>query len=354
MLQTRITFLWCLLTPTLLSSSLAHAAPASFSADKGALLCGAGGQQEATWNGACKDGLAHGAGTATWTDGTTPNKLDGTLERGNVSGVATLVYGDMTYIGTFLHFEAHGQGFFKYPDGGMYEGGIDNGKFQGPGIFQSADRSRYEGEWVADRQEGQGRATFALGGSYEGHWHHGKFDGLGTIVYAGSGRTYTGQFKEGRPVDGSATAAPSRQDDTYRIRQREASLGSYIPEVVSNNSPFSGVPWAEMSDGERAVYKRAYAALAEGDEPPYPVNGIGPIVRALGKMQGTSFGYTGAVRMTVLVAADGKAKSASTVGKVDAEAAKLVGHTLMLTNYKPARCDGKPCEMLFTIAFRLY
>lgn len=336
---------------------LAGAAPvqtvsATVTPGKTALLCTTGGTYAATWTGSCKDGLAEGLGVAAWTDADNKKvRMEGELVRGEANGTVNMTSGDVTYIGLLQHFTPHGQGFYKFSNGDMYEGELEHGAPNGQGIWQNFDRSRYEGEWVLGRREGQGRATFALGGSYEGHWHNNRFDGLGTIVYAGSGRKYTGQFKDGRAVD--AAAAAPRPDGTYRILRREASMGSYIPETVSKNSPFSGVPWAEMSDGQRENFKRAYATLADGDEPPYPVNGLRPLVTAISEMHGTLFDHYGQVRMHVLVGADGKPKSASTIGKVREDVAKFIGRTLMLTTYKPAMCDGKPCEMIFAIAFYL-
>ena len=333
--------------PLLLASSFAQAAPASFTAGKGQLLCGDGGQQAATWSGACKDGLADGPGIATWTDGTTPNQLDGKLARGIVSDVATLVYGESTYIGTFDHFDSHGQGFFKYPDGSMYEGGVANGEYNGPGIFQNADRSRYEGEWVAGRRQGQGRATFALGGSYDGHWHANRFDGAGTIVYAGGG-TYTGQFKDGRVAGAAPLAALDKR--TYRIQNTSTRVGSFIP-TATGTSPVSGARWSDLSEGEKQIVRERYTTLAEGDEPPYPIEGMRPVMAAMTGTSRVDPGFEGNVRMNVLVGVDGKPKSVTAIGKLPPEAARYMTSIVMMTFYKPAVCSGKPCEMMFPYAF---
>jgi hypothetical protein len=333
--------------PLLLASALAQAAPASFSAGKAQLLCGTGGQQAATWSGACKEGLADGPGSATWTDGTTPNKLDGKLDRGVVSDVATLVFGGSTYIGTFSHFDPHGQGFYQYSDGSMYEGGIDNDKYSGPGIYVSVDRSRYEGEWLAGQRHGQGRATFALGGSYDGHWRHNRFDGAGSIVYIG-GRTYTGQFKEGR-VAGAAPLPPV-DVQVHRITNTTAPVGTFIPRQTAT-SPVSGEPWAKLSESEREIVKRRYSTLEEGDEPPYPVNGMRPVHAALAKASHIDPGFAGPVRIHVLVGVDGRPKSAATIGKLPPEMSRYFAGVMMVTGYKPGVCHGQPCEMLLPMIF---
>jgi len=329
----------------LFAGGLACAAPASFTADKGQLVCNTAGPQAATWSGACKDGLADGAGVATWTDGTTPNKLDGKLAHGEVIDTATLIYGEHTYIGTFAHFAPHGQGFYKYPDGSMYEGGIDHGKYSGPGIFQAVDRSRYEGMWVDGDREGQGQATFALGGSYDGHWRHNQFDGAGSIVYVG-GRKYTGQFKDGQVA--GLPPLPAIEEHTFRINNTETHVGSLIPRQTAT-SPVSGARWAELSDGERRIVKSRYKALEAGDEPPYPIEGMRPLFAALTKVSHVDWSFVGPVRMHVLVGADGKPKSVTTVGKLPPEAGKYLGSILMITTYKPAVCHGQPCDMIYPL-----
>lgn len=334
-----------LLPCLLLAAGVAHAAAASFTAGKGQLLCGASGELQATWSGACKDGLADGAGVATWTDGAKPSKLVGTLVRGEAGDGATLVHGETTYIGNFLHFAPHGQGFFKYPNGSMYEGGIDHGKYSGPGIFQAVDKSRYEGMWVDGRREGQGQATFTIGGSYDGHWHHDKFDGAGTIVYVG-GRSYTGQFKDGR-VAGLPPLGPV-EEHTFRITNTENHVRSLIPAETAISS-VSGNKWADLTESERRIIMADYPAMEDGDEPPYPVNGTRPLMAAMVKVGYVDFSFEGDMHMNVLVSAEGRPISATTVGQLPPEVAQYLGGILMITAFKPAVCHGKPCQMLLPV-----
>lgn len=330
------------------ASGFASAAPASFTADHAQLLCGEAGQQPATWSGACKDGLADGAGVATWTRGATSFEYQGTVVRGEATDGATLMIGATTYIGAFHHFAPQGQGFLKFPNNAMYEGNIDHGKYNGAGIFQDVDRSRYEGEWVNGMREGQGRATFALGGSYDGHWHHNRFDGQGTIVYVG-GRTYSGQFKDGRLAGAPPLAAIDVQK--FSIKNTENTTGSLIPQETAT-SPVSGGRWADLSDDERRIVKSRYRALEEGDEPPYPIQGLRPLVAGLAKVGYVDASFEGLVRMNVLVDANGKPKSVTAVNKMPPEVMQYMGRLLMITSYKPAVCHGQPCEMLFPVVMR--
>jgi hypothetical protein len=228
------------------------------------------------WRGKCKDGYADGAGVLEWgVWGHGDRTLEANLARGEVVGEGTLVDEKGTYIGTFRNGVPHGQGYFKYADGdGLYEGGVANGLREGAGIFIARDRSRYEGGWKADKRHGHGRETFARGGSYEGGWKDDQFDGHGKIVYAGSGRTFEGQFENGRVA---GTPAPE-VDTTPKFSMREtepASSRSRTPEfALRSNVPFDA-KWTELTVAQQNSFKKGYPALESGDEPPYPTDGWG-------------------------------------------------------------------------------
>jgi hypothetical protein len=200
--------------------------------------------------------------------------------------------------------------------------------------------------WVDGYREGQGQATFALGGSYDGHWHHNHFDGAGTIVYVG-GRTYTGQFQDGRVA--GLPPLPPLEHRIFRITNTENHVRSLIPAQTAN-STVSGNKWEDMTESERRIIKADYPALEEGDEPPYPINGMRPLIAGMVKVGYVDFSFMGQMHMNVLVGADGKPISATTVGKLPPDVAQYLGSVLMITTFKPAVCHGKPCQMLFPVA----
>jgi hypothetical protein len=335
----------------LLAASNALAASASFSAGNHTLRCDTAGALPAAWTGACKDGLADGPGAVEWTPqkGTTV-RIDGTLAAGSIVGSADMVAGSNRYSGTFKDFTPDGDGFYQYAGGSMYEGGIADGKPNGHGVRLETDRSRYDGEWVAGKREGHGVATFTLGGSYDGQWRNNRFDGLGTIVYAGSGRTFTGEFKDGRISSAALPAAVQRKNYAYRGTQH--SIESMLPEKFAE-ATLPGGPWADMSEDERETFRQQYAALEAGDEPPYPAQGMREVAVLIKKVHDAFPNYRGPVQVQVLVGPDGKAESVTTVGKVPADVNRYVASALTVTPYKPAVCQGAPCAMRFSIAFVL-
>jgi hypothetical protein len=354
-----------LVFPLLLSSASAYAAtPAPYGTSDcriGALLP-LPVEHAVTWNGACKDGFADGPGTLAWNDaGNSKRRVEGTLDKGVVRGEAKLTYQPKagtrgggnrrtSYEGPLRDGLPDGQGFFQYAQGDMYEGGVAAGEPHGTGIYLSANRDRYEGDWVAGKREGHGKATFAAGGSYDGAWKNDQFDGPGTIVYAGAPRTWTGTFIEGRQADVArpVVAEPIR----YNVPRDRQQAGSRIPELAASLSIPPAASWAQLSVAERnRVIALAYVTLAPGDEPPYPVDGVQAILKQVSTVQG-KFDYHGPADIFITVGSDGKARSASVVGKAPKELARQLSAIALAQAYKPAMCQGTPCEMIYP--FRLY
>ena len=310
------------------------------------------------WSGACKDGFADGPGTLAWNDDdASERRIDGTLVRGAASGEAKLTWAadkrtrgtDQdrdSYEGTLRTGQPDGQGFFQFADGAMYEGGVVNGKPQGAGIRVEADRSRYDGQWVDGKRDGKGSAVFAMGGSYKGDWRNDSYHGLGTIVYAGAPRTWQGRFKDNRP-DGVATPEIAGESVYHVMREGGVPTRAAVTFLPPEAS------WAQLNVAEQNYFKVLYPALAPGDEPPYPVTGTLATNQLIGKIVDKLGGYHGLVRMHVLVGVDGKAKSVTAIGKLPEAVVRYVGAAVMRAPYKPAMCQGMPCEMVYPVSFRL-
>jgi hypothetical protein len=303
------------------------------------------------WSGECKDGYAQGHGTLEWH---TANKsrfvLEATLERGQIEGEAKLKIGDArTYIGTFSNGLPNGKGYLK-DDRQEYEGDIVNGRPEGKGVAERANGDRYEGQWKNGEPDGIGRMAYMLGGSYEGEWKRGKRDGQGVLVYAGSARRYEGQFSEGR----LAGAAPAPRPGTiYSLKAAVPATGSNIPYDIARGAVVPpDLGYAKLTPEQKALVNSYFPALEEGDEPPYPLHGLRPFYELMSKAVGRT-GVGGDVRIYVTVGADGKPLSATTIGLDDADMRKFAGMAAMSQQYKPAVCQGKPCQMVYPYRLRL-
>jgi len=316
-----------------------------------------------TWTGACKDGFADGPGVLAWNDADDSKpRIEAKLVKGVVTGEAKLSYAPKkearywgkertSYEGTLRDGRPDGQGFFQYADGTMYEGDVVAGEPHGTGIFQAIDRSRYEGQFVAGQREGHGKMMFTVGGSYVGEWKNGGFDGVGTIVYSGTPRTWQGNFAEGRRVDDAKLVYGNMGG--YNVPGKFAQDDSRIPTVISVAAVPPAASWAQLSVAERNIVKaRSGLLLAPADEPPYPVKGLQAMLKPVGEIQG-NYDFRGNASVYVTIGIDGRPKSARTIGKVPEEMGRYLSAAAMSLAYKPALCEGTPCEMIYPYKFTL-
>jgi hypothetical protein len=136
-------------------------------------------------------------------------------------------------------------------------------------------------------------------------------------------------------------------------------MKSDSPGVGSRLRPDSAVvlappdaPWAGLTPAQQAVVRGYYPALDDRDEPPYPLKGTRPFVRATIDVIERFPGAEGEALVHVLVGADGVPKTASTYGVNNAELGRTLSTAAMLQRFKPASCEGKPCEMIYPVRFR--
>ena len=341
----------CFVAASLLSHSALAAEPIAYF---GKLNCRIAALEPAPrydtvdWNGACEDGFAVGQGELKWIDEKTRNRyrLKATLVRGEVQGEGELKTADYTYIGTLRRGVPHGKGFFTYTSGMQYEGDVVAGQREGKGIAVETDRSEYAGEWKDGRPHGWGEMKYAEGGSYSGQWQQGKRQGRGKIVYAGSGRTFEGEFANDLIV-----GAEAQEFDMLR----HAFLREDRDYSAPNRIPLDQ-PWEALTQDQKNIVRSRYPALARGDDPPYPSKGPLEFLKAISTLNREAGAAEGTLRMAVLVGADGKAKRADVFEKPslgdpkdDQKLVKRIASLLMLTPYKPAMCQGEPCEMVYPV-----
>jgi Gram-negative bacterial TonB protein C-terminal len=101
-----------------------------------------------------------------------------------------------------------------------------------------------------------------------------------------------------------------------------------------------------LTADERQRVKSQYEAMAESDEPPYPLHGLHKIVEASVALQ-KKRSPRGQLVLAVTVNAAGDAISVEVLKSPDSETARAMAAVLMLEKYKPAVCKGVPCKMQF-------
>lgn len=310
----------------------------------------AGPGEELSWSGACKDGFADGPGVLVLRAGRgqPDTKYEVTLVHGEISGEGTRTASDGKYIGTFKDGIPDGKGYFKFLKGVQYEGDVADGRPNGVGTMVWPDRSRYDGQWKDGERDGAGHMIFAIGGSYDGQWKKNRFNGKGVLTYAGSGRRYEGEFRNGHPL-GTPDPVPLPQTK-YAVKRDVPEPGSMLrrDEAIIKVPP--ATPYEELTPEQQRVVRADYPALDPEDEPPYPLHGPKELLLTLGKISGR-LEAEGDLILYVLVGADGKAVSAAAVGNPDQEFTRTAMTAAMLEKYKPARCHGQPCAMIYPLNF---
>jgi hypothetical protein len=128
-----------------------------------------------TYTGEVRNGLAHGKGKKTLSNG----------------GV---------YEGDWVDGNRHGKGKQTNASGSVYEGDWVDNKITGKGKFTWADGDIYEGDWVDSKRTGKGKMTRSNGDVYEGDWVDNKRSGKGKLTRS-NGDVYEGDWVNNEQAD---------------------------------------------------------------------------------------------------------------------------------------------------------
>jgi hypothetical protein len=124
---------------------------------------------------------------------------DGEWWKGKMHGNGVYKFSDGgTYDGQFLMNRQHGYGRSVYSNGSEYVGDWESGRYGGGvGVMKCRGGSEYKGEFRMGRREGQGRLEFPSGLVYEGEFFDGKPHGRGKMTSTMNGYAYEGSFFKG-------------------------------------------------------------------------------------------------------------------------------------------------------------
>jgi hypothetical protein len=148
----------------------------------------------------------------------------------------------------------------------------------------------------------------------------------------------------GTPANAPTRNMSSSSQETGTIIKKDIRWDSKIPLNKT---------YGELTPEQKAELHAMYEALPEGDEPPFPEQGIKPIFSAIRKAQRIRQAR-GELIMAVTVGPDGVATKVEELGNVyDLQMTELAQQVLLLTKYKPGVCSGKPCTMKFKFTQKL-
>ncbi len=148
----------------------------------------------------------------------------------------------------------------------------------------------------------------------------------------------------------AVAAAPAPlPPETYRLRQADPSTGTNIPRthITGSDIPLNR-RYEQLTDDQKRIVKQQYEPMADADEPPFPIDGLGPLMRAAQQVVQTTQ-EQGELSLLAHIDATGAATSVDVLRAGDPLLARRVAAVLMLTRYKPAVCGGRPCAMGFPL-----
>ena len=157
-----------------------------------------------------------------------------------------------------------------------------------------------------------------------------------------------GQVPETHPRSATASA------NSRNYNSATQSTGTIIKKDIKWNSKIPlDKTYDQLTPEQKAELHGMYEGLPEGDEPPFPENGIKPIFSAIRKAQRV-LQARGELNMAVTVGPDGTATKVEDRGGVyNVQMTELAQQVLLLTRYKPAVCKGQPCTMQFRFTQKL-
>lgn len=120
-----------------------------------------------------------------------------------------------------------------------------------------------------------------------------------------------------------------------------------IPVPKDTNLSFDK-PYEKLSADEKQLIRSKYENLGPRDEPPYPLEGMKPISDDLGKIVKRT-GVKGRFQAVAHVDKNGDVKTVSIYALPSEQLKDVLSYVLAHPKYKPAKCDGKPCEMDFLL-----
>ena len=149
-----------------------------------------------------------------------------------------------------------------------------------------------------------------------------------------------------------SSVLPGDSGPRYGIRQEQAETGSNIRRnAVTSSLPFDK-RYDELTPEQQKTFRSQYQRLGPRDEPPFPANGLATVYKAISVAQ-NRLQAQGTLSLFVEISSKGEPMAVSVFESPDPKMTRAVASILMLEKYKPALCDGAPCQMGFPVRLQL-
>jgi len=110
--------------------------------------------------------------------------------------------------------------------------------------------------------------------------------------------------------------------------------------------------YSEMSTALQARVKAAYGGLKDSEHPPFPAEGSQAIYYPLFKANRNLLAE-GDVLAIAMVNAQGRATKVTVYKAPSSNVATMINYIISNTQFDPATCDGRPCEMEYLFENRI-
>jgi hypothetical protein len=139
--------------------------------------------------------------------------------------------------------------------------------------------------------------------------------------------------------------------DQYVLKEDVPETGSNIFRAALNWPVPPDASYEELTAEQKQTVRSEYMKLGANDEPPYPMYGMTGVLRDVSKMRRSNIPVTGKIHFAVGVDAAGNPRGVAVLASPDTQLSKAVAFSLMHTKYKPAKCDGRPCDGEFSFYY---
>jgi hypothetical protein len=95
-----------------------------------------------------------------------------------------------------------------------------------------------------------------------------------------------------------------------------------------------------------------WKSTAQGDEPPFPLEGLKTILDPIRKGQ-QRLQETGALQLVATVSPQGDVASVAVLATPNKRLSDFAAQVLLLTRFKPAKCGGVACRMDFPVLLQM-
>ena len=138
----------------------------------------------------------------------------------------------------------------------------------------------------------------------------------------------------------------------YSLNQEQPTLGTrIIRDQTSRSAVAINLPYEQLPEAERAALHSWWEHIEDGDEPPFPRSGLQAIYDPMRKV-GDKLPADGRLFVVAMIGPQGRATEVQIYDAPSKKVGEAAAAILLVTDFKPALCSGKPCYMEFPL--RMY